>query len=179
MILFGLCAVIFVIAQSCQSPKTGLDRFSEGSLKKLTVLKTPPPQPSAAYASPQGAQMRLSDYRGKVVLLNVWATWCPPCVAEMPSLDRLEGQLGGDDFAVIPISLDNKAETIANFYSKTGLENLPQWHDGTYGLNGSLALPGLPTSVIYNREGREIARIPGEVVWDSPEAIALIEHLLQ
>lgn len=179
MILFGFCTVLLVIAQSCQSPKSGIERFSVASLKKLTVLEAPPVQPSAVYVAPSGEEMRLSDYRGKIVLLNVWATWCPPCVAEMPSLDRLQALRGGDNFAVIPISLDRRASEITGFYEDAELTNLPAWHDGTYGLNGQLELPGLPTTVIYNRAGREVARVPGEVVWDSPEALALIDYLLQ
>jgi len=123
--------------------------------------------------------MRLSDYHGKVVLLNVWATWCAPCIAEMPSLDALEAQMGGADFAVIPISLDRRASDIPAFFDRAEIKNLPAWHDGSFGLNGALALPGLPTSIFYDRRGREIARIPGEVVWDSPEALALVAHLLE
>lgn len=179
MLLFGLGAVLLVIVQSCQSPKTGLDRFSVGSLKKLTVLDAPPPQPSAIYKAPDGAEMQLSDYKGKVVLLNVWATWCPPCVAEMPSLDRLEAKMGGEDFAVIPISLDRRVTDIPPFYKEAGLDTLPIWHDDSFGLNGALALPGLPTSIFYDRSGREIARIPGEVKWDSDEALALVAYLLE
>ncbi len=123
--------------------------------------------------------MRLSDYKGKIVLLNVWATWCPPCVAEMPSLDALQAQMGGADFAVIPISLDNRASDILPFYEKAGIHNLPAWHDDSFGLNGDLKLPGLPTSIFYNRSGREIARIPGEVDWDSAEALAVISYLTE
>lgn len=179
MIIFGLGMVLLVIVQSCQSPKTGLERFSEGSLKKLTVLEAPPAQPQAIYKSPDGAQMRLSDYQGKVVLLNVWATWCAPCIAEMPSLDRLEAQMGGDDFAVVPISLDRRASDIPAFFDRANIENLPAWHDASFGLNGQLALPGLPTSIFYDRAGREIARIPGEAEWDSEDALALIAHLIE
>ncbi|MEP1229143.1 MAG: TlpA disulfide reductase family protein [Litorimonas sp.] len=147
------------------------------SLKKLTVLEAPPAQPLAVYKAPDDTSMTLSDYHGKVVLLNVWATWCPPCVAEMPSLNALEGQMGGSDFAVVPISLDRLASDILPFYEDADIENLPAWHDDTFGLSGSLILPGLPTSILYDRRGREIGRIPGEVDWDSVEAIALIEHL--
>ena len=179
MIIFGLGMVLLVIVQSCQSPKTGLERFSEGSLKKLTVLEAPPAQPQAIYKSPDGAQMRLSDYQGKVVLLNVWATWCAPCVAEMPSLDRLEAQMGGVDFAVVPISLDKNASYISPFFERANIKNLPAWHDAEYSLNRALSLSYVPISVFYDRQGREIARVPGEVVWDSEEALALIAHLIE
>ncbi len=179
MLIFGFGTVLLVIVQSCQSPKTGLDRFSVASLKKLTVLDTAPSQPLATYKSPDGAEMKLADYHGKVVLLNVWATWCPPCVAEMPSLDALEAKMGGDNFAVVPISLDRRASDIPEFYKDRQIANLPEWHDESFSLNGALALPGLPTSIFYDRSGREIARIPGEVDWDSPESLALIKHLIE
>jgi len=123
--------------------------------------------------------MRLADYHGKVILLNVWATWCPPCVAEMPSLDALEAQMGGEGFAVIPISLDRRASDIPAFYEDAGIKHLPAWHDASFGLNGALELPGLPTSIFYDRSGHEIARIAGEADWDSDEALALIEYLLK
>ncbi len=122
--------------------------------------------------------MSLSDYRGQVILVNAWATWCPPCVAEMPSLNNLQTQRGGDDFQVVTISLDNKKEDISEFFETNGIDVLPSWHDSTYQINGKLQLPGLPTSVIYDRSGREVARLLGEAEWDSPEAIALIDYLI-
>lgn len=122
--------------------------------------------------------MKFSDYRGKVILVNAWATWCPPCVAEMPSLNRLQELRGGDDFQVITISLDNTKDKITDFFDENGLNALSPWHDGTYEINGKLRLPGLPTTVIYNQNGREIARLAGEAEWDSPEALALIDYLL-
>lgn len=178
LILGGLIAVLLVLAQSCQTPKTGLDRFAEGSLKKLTVLETPPIQPSAQYLDDRGDAMRLAEYKGEIVVLNAWATWCPPCVAEMPSLDRLAADYRGQELRVIPISLDRRADMIPPFFDKIEIRNLPAWHDGSYGLNGQLKLPGLPTTVFYSRQGQELARVPGEVDWDAPEVRRFIDHLL-
>lgn len=177
MILIGVIAVFLVIVQSCQKPKTGLDRFAVKSLQKLTVLDAPPPQPSLTFKSAKDGEVSLADYQGKVMVLNAWATWCPPCVAEMPSLNRLQKLRGGNDFQVVTISLDNTPDKIAEFFEKNGIDLLPDWHDGTYEINGKLRLPGLPTTVIYDRNGREIARLAGEAEWDSPEALALIDHL--
>ncbi|RKQ68869.1 thiol-disulfide isomerase/thioredoxin [Litorimonas taeanensis] len=164
--------------QSCQKPKSALDRFSVKSLSKLTELESPPPQPVIEFTSPQGETMQLSEYSGKVVLVNAWATWCPPCVAEMPSLNALQKARGGDDFQVVTISLDNKKSQITEFFEKNGIDALPQWHDGTYEINGKLRLPGLPTTVLYNRQGREVARLSGEAEWDSTEALSLIDYLI-
>jgi thiol-disulfide isomerase/thioredoxin len=178
MIFIGLLAVFVVIVQSCQSPKTGIDRYGVKSLRALTVLDNAPLQPSLEFNSPSGKTMTLSDYHGKVVLLNAWATWCPPCVAEMPSLNRLQNLRGGDDFQVVTISLDNKKAEITEFFERNNIDALPDWHDGTYAINGRLRLPGLPTTVLYDRQGRELARLSGEAEWDSDEALALVDYLL-
>ncbi len=120
--------------------------------------------------------MTLSDYRGQVVLLNAWGTWCPPCVAEMPSLDRLQKMRGGEDFQVVTIALD-RTEKVATFFERNDIETLPDWMDVNYEINGKLRLPGMPTSILYNRNGREVARLAGEAEWDSAEALALIDYL--
>lgn len=177
MLVIGLVAVILVFVQSCQKPKTGLDLFAKDSLKKLTVLEAPPAQPSMTFSSPDGRQMKLSDYRGKVILVNVWATWCAPCIAEMPTLDKLQAEKGGAKFEVVTISLDRTAAEAGDWLDKNNIAALPNWHDGTFGLNAKLSLPGLPTSIFYSRSGREIARIPGEVDWASNEALALVDYL--
>jgi thiol-disulfide isomerase/thioredoxin len=178
MIFIGVIAVFVVLVQSCQTPKTGIDRYAVKSLNKLTQLEVAPPQPTLEFTSASGETMTLADYRGQVVLLNAWATWCPPCVAEMPSLNNLQTVRGGDDFQVVTISLDNKKPEITEFFEKNNITALPDWHDATYEINGRLRLPGLPTTVLYNRQGREVARLSGEAVWDSEEALALIDYLI-
>ena len=175
----GLLAILLVIAQSCSQPKTGLDLFAKDSLKKLTVLESPPPQPSMTFFLADETQMKLSDYKGKVILLNVWATWCAPCIAEMPTLDALQAERGGSDFEVVTVSLDRTAAEAAMFFRDNDIDNLKSWHDGTFSLSSKLLLPGLPTSVLYDRNGREIARISGEVDWTSKEAFALIDNLTE
>ena len=178
MVMGGLVTLLLVLMQSCQQPKTGLDLFAKDSLKKLTVLETPPVQPTAVFSRADGAQMTLSDYKGKVILLNVWATWCAPCVLEMPSLDALQAARGSDRFEVVTVSLDRTSAEIETFFKDKGLTHLEGWHDGTFGLSAKLSLPGLPTSVFYNEHGREIARLPGEADWMSDESLAFIDYLV-
>ncbi len=177
MIILGFAALLLVIVQSCSPPKSALDLFAKDSLKKLTVLSSPPAQPSAQFTLLDGTKMRLSDYKGKVILLNVWATWCAPCIAEMPMLDVLQAEKGGSDFEVVTVSLDRTAEEAVIFFRDNKIDNLQAWHDASFGLSATLLLPGLPTSVLYDRNGRETARISGEVDWTSPEALALVDHL--
>jgi len=174
--LFGLC---FVIVQSCQAPATGLDLYAKDSLKKLTRREAPPLPPTTVFTSAEGQTFTLEELRGKTVLVNVWATWCAPCLAEMPSLDRLQARRGGKDFQVVTISIDRTKYEPAKFFADNGIVNLSPWHDGSYGIPGNLQLRGYPTTVIYNPQGREIAILEGEAEWDSPEALALIDYLTQ
>lgn len=179
MLVVGLVAVFLVIVQSCSQPKTGLELYAKDTLKKLTSLEAPPAQPTMVFKSPDGSEMRLSDYKGKVILVNIWATWCAPCIAEMPMLDQLQAEKGNAGFEVVTISLDRTAAEAEAWFRKNNINNLPLWHDSTYGVSGKLKLPGLPTSIFYDRTGREIARIPGEVDWTSPEALALVDYLIK
>ena len=176
MIFGGLLAFVGAAVKSCQPPAGPLDRFADASLSKLTSLETPPTQPSLTFQTPDG-EVTLEDYRGKIVLVNVWATWCAPCVVEMPSLDELERLRGGADFAVVPISMDRNMSEAQGFYVRTGLTDLPLIHDGTFAISARLELPGLPTSIVYDEYGRELARLPGEADWASDEALALVDYL--
>lgn len=179
MCLIGLMAVLIVLFQACESPKTGLDQFAKQSLKRLTILQKPPAQPQLSFQTDDGQEMKLSDYKGQVILLNVWATWCAPCLAEMPTLSELQKLKGGQDFQVVTISLDWTAQDAANWFKKHDIDNLTAFHDASFDLPTRLEVPGLPLSVFYNKSGREIARLPGEADWDSPQALDLVEKLLQ
>lgn len=179
MILLGLVALFFVLVQSCQKPKTGLKVYATGGIKALTVLDNPPAQPTLTFSNTRGEQMHLSDYNGKVILVNVWATWCPPCIVEMPMLNELQALRGGPKFEVINISLDRTAQEATDYLIDKNLNNLQDWHDSTYNLPSALKVPGLPVTIVYNRQGREVARLAGEADWVSAEALALIDKVLE
>jgi thiol-disulfide isomerase/thioredoxin len=148
-----------------------------GSYKDFTVNAAPSPAPEVGFTL-DGKPVSLADFRGRIVLVNFWATWCGPCVAEMPSLDRLEAELGGRDFAVITVSEDRNPAVIAPFYEEHGLRSLKRYHDPSAALSRAFGIRGLPTSVLIDREGREIGRIEGPAEWDSAEALALIRHFI-
>ncbi len=169
---------MFVFVQSCQLPESGLEGYSKGSLKKLTSRENPPAQPLSTFTTTDGRELTLEDLRGKTVLVNIWATWCAPCIKEMPSLDRLQALRGGDDFVVVTISIDRTKYEPAKFFTDNNIETLVPWHDGTFGIPGKLVLRGYPTTVIYNASGREVAILEGEADWDSPEALALVDYLI-
>ncbi len=131
------------------------------------------------FTGPELQQQSLADYRGRVVLLNIWATWCPPCVEEMPSLDRLQAAYGGDDFLVLPLSLDREGMQAVNaFYETTALTALTRAVDPTMQALPDLKLRGLPTTILIDPEGREIGRFEGDTDWFSDEARALVEFVL-
>ena len=187
MILGGLIAIFIVIVQSCTSAQDastkpsqlGLAQYSKGTLKRLEVRPAPPAQPVLTFTQPNGQEMRLSDYRGKYVLLNVWATWCAPCIIEMPMLNDLQAARKGDDFEVITISIDRNAQEAQAFLKENNLSELPAWHDGSYALPAKVGARGLPVSIFYNPDGLEIARVSGEVDWTSDEANALVDAVLK
>ena len=178
MVLIGCVACLTVIVQSCQPLKTDLELYAKNSLKRLTVLDSPPAQPTAQFRTEADELMRLSDYRGQVVLLNVWATWCAPCIKEMPSLSRLQEMRGSPDFQVVTVSLDRTAEEAADWLLEKDLTNITPWHDKSFNLNVAVKAPGLPMSVFYSADGRELARLPGDAEWDSEEAMALVDYLV-
>ncbi|MBA3909933.1 MAG: TlpA family protein disulfide reductase [Rhodobacter sp.] len=139
------------------------------------LRKDPQPLLSPPILGEDGTTRDLEDFAGRVILLNIWATWCPPCREEMPTLDRLEARLGGGDFAVLPLCID--AEGIGRgrqFYDEIGLANLPLYWADPMRVQLALAFIGLPTTLLIDRESREIGRLRGPFVWDSEEAVEQI-----
>ena len=121
----------------------------------------------------------LANYKGDIVLLNVWATWCVPCRTEMPALDRLQASLGGPEFAVVPISIDRGgAAKVAGFYSDIGIQNLAIYVDASGNALRDIGAVGLPTTLILDRAGREIGRIVGPAEWDDPAIVELLRRVV-
>jgi thiol-disulfide isomerase/thioredoxin len=152
----------------------------ESGFEKLVEAGEPKPLPPVSFTDVDGVERTLSEWRGKVVLVNLWATWCAPCKVEMPSLDRLQAKLGGEDFAVVPISLDwSGAEKPRKFLEGEKLANLPLFLDSSKTAMKTFNAPGLPLSVLIDREGREIARLAGAAEWDSADAEAVIRKAIE
>jgi thiol-disulfide isomerase/thioredoxin len=150
-----------------------------GQMKKFTVHPSPRPAPEAPFKTSEGVPTTLAEFRGRVLLVNYWATWCSPCVAEMPSLDRLEASLGGPDFAVLPIASDRAGlKVVEPFYAKTDLKRLPIYLDQDMKFTRSSGVRGLPTTLLVDRAGREIGRLEGDAAWDSKDTEALIRHYI-
>ncbi len=136
-----------------------------------------PPRPAPAISVTDGAgnALTLADFRGRFVLVNLWATWCEPCIREMPSLDRLQGALGGADFAILLISQDRGGErVVAPFFERLGLARLKTALDPQSTVGRAFAVRGLPTSILIDREGNVLGSVEGALNWDAAPAQALL-----
>jgi thiol-disulfide isomerase/thioredoxin len=154
-------------------------QLATGSLTAFIVRPERLPAPDLKFTTASGEAKSLNDWRGRVVLVNLWATWCAPCRKEMPSLSALERQMGSKDFEVIAISLDRKGAAAAQSYLKeTGATDLALFLDPSAATLDQLQAIGLPASVLIDRRGNEIGRMLGPAEWSSPEAIALVKTAL-
>jgi thiol-disulfide isomerase/thioredoxin len=133
------------------------------------------PAPDAAFTDDAGQSVRLADFRGRVILVNLWATWCQPCVKEMPALDRLAAAMKDTDFAIVAVSQDRGGAHIVDpFFAKLDLKALKTYLDPKSLLGEAFAVRGLPTSILIDRDGTEIGRLEGAEEWDGPQAQALL-----
>lgn len=152
----------------------------EGDMGKLVFHDEARPRIDEGWRDQYGNAIETADYEGKVVLLNFWATWCPPCRAEMPGIDRLAGEMEGGDFEVIALSTDRfDVERVAAFFEEIEAQHL-EVHQDRRGLVARRAgVLGLPVTVLLDRQGREVARMTGEADWDSPRAKEILSRLIE
>jgi thiol-disulfide isomerase/thioredoxin len=135
--------------------------------------------PEISFTNSEGRPHTLADFAGRGLVINLWATWCPPCVAEMPALDRLAATLERENIQVLPLSSDRGGrEVVQAFYERTGLRTLRIWLDARGAASRALGARGLPTTVIVDRAGRERARLEGDAAWDAPEFVTAIRRLV-
>lgn len=145
----------------------------------MPLHETPRAMLSPPFVDGDGRDLTLADFRGRVVLLNVWATWCAPCRKEMPTLDALQARLGGADFHVLPLSIDRAGlGPVRRFYDEIGIRHLDTYLAEDIRAMLAFAVIGLPTTLLIDRAGREIARLVGPAEWDSPDAIARFQIII-
>jgi copper(I)-binding protein len=162
----GLLALAPLVQRALRSPppQTGIDLHA-----------TPRPIATLQFVDGDDRSMTLDNFRGRVVLLNVWATWCTPCREEMPTLDRLQGLLGGPDFEVLALSIDETGLAVVRpFFKSIGIEHLRTYLDTPGAAMSTLGIPAIPLTLLIDRDGREIGRKFGPAVWDSPAMVELM-----
>ncbi len=179
--LAGLAA--FALASSLLPSERGrADQPTGGGILAENFTWLTPPEPASAtpFTRADGQVTTLAAFQGRVVLLNFWATWCAPCIREMPSLDRLQARLKGEGLDVVAVSEDFAGmDLVGPFFERLKLENLAIFLDSDGALGKVFGIVGLPTTLLIDREGRLVGGLEGPAEWDSDEAVALIRHYLQ
>jgi len=172
VVLTGAAAAVALPATAwAEIPKS----LVTGAMARFKPARPPKPMPDLEFLDADDKPLRLANLTGKARLINLWATWCAPCVKEMPSLDRLQAALPRDKFVVLPISLDGPSKAkVAPFYKKQGLTNLGIYYDKGRKAMSVLDVSLLPTSILVDPAGRELGRIEGDADWDTPEGIVVI-----
>lgn len=159
---------------------TKLKPLIHGEVAALALASQPRPMPELSFAGPDGKTVKLSDLRGRNLLLNLWATWCIPCRREMPALDRLEAKRGSKDFQVVAINIDTaRPERAKAFLKEIGVKHLTFYADSTGDVFQTLKqegkVLGLPTTILVGKDGCAIGTMAGPAKWDSQDAAALFD----
>ncbi len=159
-------------AAACTSPPASLGRWQPAMAGAAA-----PDQP---WFDEHGGERRLADTNGKATIVNFWATWCAPCVKEMPALDRLAAAVAGDGIIVLPLSADREGvPVVRKFYAANRLQHLPVAIDRMGRVARALSVGGLPTTILVDATGREVGRVVGVAEWDAADAIAFLRRCLK
>jgi thiol-disulfide isomerase/thioredoxin len=178
--LFAIAAVALMLA-GCGPRAEDLSRLARGEMADFEFHRTPQPAAEATFLDVNGGEVRIADFAGQVVLVNLWATWCAPCVHEMPQLDALEAELGGPEFQVIAISADRRphAEVDQVLREEIGATHIASYMDNNLGFSLGSRVTGWPTTILFDRQGRELGRIALPAEWASDDAHRLIEGVIE
>jgi thiol-disulfide isomerase/thioredoxin len=180
--LIGVAAVLYIIVQASIKPhqETSVTAVARGEMKKLIAPAEATVAPTHVFHDAAGKPVRATDFRGKVLVLNLWATWCPPCVAEMPTLAKLATAYAGQPVAVVAVSVDTPADADKAQAFIAQHPPLAFYSDPEMKLPFALKPPaaGMPTTVIYGADGLERARLSGGADWSGADARAVIDQVL-
>ena len=174
----ALLALLLVLPGSFLSVRAEPAAGDQLPLGKFIPTSAPYPAPEISFSDATGKTLSLADFTGKLVLINLWATWCAPCRHEMPSLERLQNRLG-DKIAILAISEDMGGDkAVEPFIAKLGIKGLKTYLDPRSAVGRAFGVDGLPTSFLIDRRGRVVGRVEGEAEWDSPKMLAVIKPFL-
>jgi len=153
---------------------------TEDEMMGFVLLKERTPAPDTPFMDENGNVRHISDFAGKVILINFWASWCAPCMHEMPAFDRLQAHMGSDDFQVVAINQDLKGlkKAKAALRDKLDLHNLEIYLDTKLKLGRAFNIRGLPTTFAIDRQGQIVGAYTGPAEWDSPSSKALLQYLI-
>jgi thiol-disulfide isomerase/thioredoxin len=158
----------------------GRNELSKGDMATFVFKPAPEELPDVKFLGGDGKERSLAGLKGKTVLLNLWATWCAPCLKEMPGLDRLQTEFGSDRFEVVALAVDRTGlEGAKKFLDKIKTANLALYADPTARAGTALKAVGMPTTILIGKDGREIGRLSGPADWHGPDAKRLIEAVLK
>ncbi|MDJ1159568.1 TlpA disulfide reductase family protein [Chelatococcus sp. SYSU_G07232] len=157
--------------------------LARGEVAAVQVAKEPRALPALAFTGPDGKPRTLADFKGKTVLLNLWATWCAPCRKEMPALDALQAKLGAEDFEVVAVNIDTRnLDRPKSWLAEVGVRNLAYYSDPEAKTFQELKAVGkafgMPTTVLVGKDGCELAHLSGPAEWASDDAVALLRAAL-
>ena len=178
----GLVAATMLLAGGVQA-YPGMEKQAQtqvqSSVDLINVLPKPFPIEAVSFKDSKGDAVDFSQYKGKVIMVNMWATWCPPCVRELPAISRFSAKIGSDDFEVLPVSIDLEGnKQVEPFLTSLGMENFNTYYDKEQKLGQVFPLDTIPATFILNREGELIAFVRTFVDWDDDKAVTLIKGFL-
>ncbi|MGE3303827.1 MAG: TlpA family protein disulfide reductase [Hyphomonadaceae bacterium] len=174
--LIGAALIVYVVLRLDSKPAASAQR---GETYTIERLANPPPQPATAFLDATGAKRTLADWRGKVVVVNLWATWCAPCVHEMPTLAALADELRAKGGEVLAISVDKEPEAASKTLAQLSGGKLAFYNEPTYAIAFDAQAPGFPVTIIYDKQGRELARVSGGADWTAGAPKELVLKAMQ
>lgn len=176
----ALCIGVFSFYDLGNTPNNDIPQgLTAGAMKRFVFHDQMMPATNAAFQDADGNEVNFSDFQGKVILVNLWATWCAPCIKEMPDLNALQNSLGGENFEVVLISQNSDGiESSLEFLETNSITHLTTYIDSNRNIARSLKSNVLPTSILINAEGQEVGRLIGPAEWNSGDAQALINYFI-
>lgn len=159
--------------------RAALEKLVPEDMENFVIHAEPRPFRDQTFLSPEGETIDLRTFEGGLTLVNFWATWCPPCRAELPGMDRLAGEMGDEGLTLVAVSIDRGGLKKANgFWKKAGFEHIETYADPKSDLALQMGVRGIPVTAILGPDAREIGRLIGDAEWDSDEAKAMLRFLL-